>query len=232
MPSNPRFYTGRTWRKFREVMIAKSNGECNRCHQVFNDTSKLEVHHINYLKGNDFNDPTKALSEDNVEVICHACHNNEHDRFANRKEVILVYGPPLSGKTSYVKQLIGDRDIVVDLDLLKQAITMQSGYKRGTNAANAVLFKLRDAIMDSIKVRHGMWKRAFIIGTYPNTFDRDNIINDYRVDDVVFMDATKEECIERLNLVKDERNVYRDDWIKYIDDWFNQYTPPSDFKLD
>lgn len=232
MPTNPKFYTGRMWRKFREVMITKSNGQCNRCHQVFSDSSKLEVHHINHLKGNDYDDPTKAYAEDNVEVICHSCHNYEHDRFANRKEVILVYGPPLSGKSSYVKDMKGDRDIVIDLDLLKQAITMNSGYERTTNAATSVLFRLRDALLDIVKVRYGSWKRAWIIGTYPNTFDREQLIQQYNVDDVVLMDETKEECLIRLDKVSDERNQFKVEWTKYIHEWFEQYTPPSNFNLD
>ena len=106
MATNPQFYTSRTWRKFRQYVITISGGECNRCKRIFTDTSELEVHHINYLKGNDYNDPVKAYSKDNVEVICHDCHNREHGRFGHQraKEVILVYGPPLSGKSSFVKE--------------------------------------------------------------------------------------------------------------------------------
>ncbi len=232
MPTNPKFYTGRTWRKFRQVMIAESNGQCNRCKQVFSDTSKLHVHHIKYLKGDDYDDPTVAFAKDNVEVICHTCHNAEHDRFANRKEVILVFGPPLSGKSSYVKEMKSNRDIVLDLDLLKQAITMESGYERSTNASTSVLFRVRDTILDIVKVRYGSWKKAWIIGTYPNTFDRELLIQQYGVDEVIFMDETKEECLMRLDLVDDERSTYKTEWIKYIDEWFETYTPPSNFNFE
>lgn len=229
MPTNPKFYTSRTWRKFRELVITRSEGMCSKCHKVFPDTSQLEVHHKKYLKNDDFNKPELAYNLDNVEVICHECHNKEHSRFGydSPKEVILVYGPPLSGKTTFVKENKYFTDIVLDLDKLQEALTLEPVYSRNTKATTSVLFRLRDTVLDLVKVRYGSWRRAWIIGGYPNSFDRDRLIEQLRVTEIFFMDVTKEECLSRLERVSDERFTYKADWTKYIDDWFKQYTPPS-----
>jgi hypothetical protein len=202
---------------------------CSKCHKVFPDTSQLEVHHKKYLKNDDYNKPELAYNIDNVEVICHECHNKEHSRFGydSPKEVILVYGPPLSGKTTFVKENKYFTDIVLDLDKLQEALTLEPVYSRNTKATTSVLFRLRDTVLDLVKVRYGSWRRAWIIGGYPNSFDRDRLIEQLRVTEIFFMDVTKEECLSRLERVSDERFTYKTDWTKYIDDWFKQYTPPS-----
>jgi len=229
MPTNPKFYTSRTWRKFRELVITRSEGMCSKCHKVFPDTSQLEVHHKKYLKNDDYNKPELAYNLDNVEVICHECHNKEHSRFGydSPKEVILVYGPPLSGKTTFVKDNKYFTDIVLDLDKLQEALTLEPVYSRNTKATTSVLFRMRDTVLDLVRVRYGSWRRAWIIGGYPNSFDRDRLIEQLRVTEIFFMDVTKEECLSRLERVSDERFTYKADWTKYIDDWFKQYTPPS-----
>jgi adenylate kinase family enzyme len=226
MPGH-KFYTSRTWRAFRELVIIENGGVCNRCHKVFTDTSQLEVHHIKHLKGNDYDDYNKTLNKENVEVICHQCHNEEHGRFITHKEVILVYGPPLSGKSTYVKENKGYSDIVVDLDKLQEAITLMPTYQE-VPAVKRNLFSVRDLLLDHIKTRYGKWKTAWIIGGYPNTFDRDRIINDLQVDAAILMETTQEECLNRLENVNDYRKQYKTEWQEYISRWFSQYTPPVD----
>jgi adenylate kinase family enzyme len=226
MPGH-KFYTSRTWRAFRELVIIENGGVCNRCHKVFTDTSQLEVHHIKHLKGNDYDDYNKTLNKENVEVICHQCHNEEHGRFITHKEVILVYGPPLSGKSTYVKENKGYSDIVVDLDKLQEAITLMPTYQE-VPAVKRNLFSVRDLLLDHIKTRYGKWKTAWIIGGYPNTFDRDRIINDLQVDAAILMETTLEECLNRLENVNDYRKQYKAEWQEYISRWFSQYTPPVD----
>lgn len=228
MPGN-KFYTSRSWRAFREMVIIENGGICSRCNKVFTDTSQLEVHHIQHLKEHDYNDYSKTFNKDNVEVICHQCHNEEHGRFITNKEVILVYGPPLSGKTSYVKENKGYSDIVVDLDKLQEAITLMPTYQE-VPAVKRNLFSVRDLLLDHIKTRYGQWKTAWIIGGYPNTFDRDRIIDELQVDAAILIETSKEECLERLESVDDYRKRYKEDWKAYIIKWFDTYTPPIESK--
>ena len=41
------------------------------------------------------------------------------------QRVILVWGPPASGKTTYVKKHMADGDMVIDLDAIKHAISFR-----------------------------------------------------------------------------------------------------------
>jgi predicted kinase len=225
MPGH-RFYTSSQWRKFRKYIIDKNGGICNRCATIFTDTSKLEVHHISYLREEDYKNPTKTLSEDNVEVVCHQCHNEEHGRFVKDQEVILVFGPPLSGKTSFVRSIKNNNDIVVDLDKLQEAITLNDPYRKA-DAIKYNLFELRNTLYDNIAKRYGKWKRAFIVATLAASYERDTLINRLNVDEVIMMETSKEECIARLDSVNDLRHEYYDEWLGYINKWFSSYTPPS-----
>ncbi len=229
MPGN-KFYTSKTWREFRSYIISKNGGICNRCGKIFTDTSKLEVHHIHYLRDEDYNNPTKTLSEDNVEVICHECHNAEHGRFVKNQEVILVFGPPLSGKTSFVQSIKNNNDLVVDMDKLQEAITLNPGYMKA-DAIRLNLFRIRDTLYDNIKTRYGKWKRAFIIATLASTYEREELIKQFNVREVILMETPKEECIDRLNNVKDLRSEYKEEWLSYINKWFDTYTPPSNTEI-
>ncbi len=230
MPGN-KFYTSRSWRSFRETVIIDNGGVCNRCHKVFTDTSQLEVHHIKHLKQHDYLDYSKTFNKDNVEVICHKCHNDEHGRFIANKEVILVYGPPLSGKTTYVKANKSFSDIVVDLDKLQEAITLMPVYQE-VPAVKRNLFSVRDLLLDHIKTRYGKWKTAWIIGGYPNTYDRDTLIKSLEVDAAILIETSKEECLNRLEQVNDYRKEYKAEWQSYINKWFETYTPPVDSEIE
>jgi predicted kinase len=142
-----------------------------------------------------------------------------------------VYGPPLSGKTSYVKENKGYSDIVVDLDKLQEAITLMPTYQE-VPAVKRNLFSVRDLLLDHIKTRYGQWKTAWIIGGYPNTFDRDRIIDELQVDAAILIETTKEECLNRLESVDDYRKRYKEDWKSYINKWFDTYTPPIESKIE
>lgn len=229
MPGN-KFYTSRTWRAFRESVIIENGGVCSRCHKVFTDTSQLEVHHIKHLKQHDYQDYSKSFNKDNVEVICHQCHNDEHGRFITNKEVFLIYGPPLSGKTTYVKEMKGFSDIVVDIDKIQEAITLMPTYQ-DVPAVKKNLFNIRDLLLDHIKTRYGRWKTAWVIGGYANRFDRDMLIKELQIDTVILMDATKEECLKRLEQANDYRKEYKIEWESYINKWFDTYTPPLDEEM-
>lgn len=217
------FYTCSTWRAVRARKIAESDGICSRCGRVFNDTSKLIVHHKQYLTGDDYNNPSLAYSDDNLEVICLDCHNKEHDRFKNVKSVHIVFGPPLSGKSSFVKENKAYDDIVVDLDALSSAITYNEMYDK-VNCLRFNVFALRDALYDQIYNRYGNWHTAWIVGGFPSSFDRDTLMKRFHAD-CILMDVSKEECLRRLDEVKDLRKEKKNEWAMFIEKWFNEYTP-------
>ncbi len=70
-----KFYKSSKWLRVRELKIAKQRGICERCGK-----SGTEVHHKIYLTPTNADNPDIAISLNNLELLCKACHNAEHDR--------------------------------------------------------------------------------------------------------------------------------------------------------
>ena len=67
------FYKSRAWRKCRDAYAASRFGLCERC-----GGPGVIVHHKIRLTLENVNDPSIALNWDNLELLCQACHNEEH----------------------------------------------------------------------------------------------------------------------------------------------------------
>ena len=109
------FYTGKAFRSLSFVLKVERGGKCERC--GFIATSKEEwalliAHHKVELNELNVDDPNISLNPELIEIICLHCHNKEHRRFGNAKRVFIVYGSPLSGKTTMVRDLMQYGDMV------------------------------------------------------------------------------------------------------------------------
>jgi hypothetical protein len=127
-----------------------------------------------------------------------------------------VYGSPLSGKTTLVRDMMRYGDIVLDLDELWQAITLQPKYIKPNNVRFNV-FKLRDELLDQIKTRYGKWDDAYIIGGYPDKYERERLAKEIGAE-LIYCESTKEECLERR--IKSNKPI---EWDDYIREWWDKY---------
>lgn len=59
----------------KKVHYERQGGMCKRCGEQFSE-GELEVHHKKGLS----EDKSQALSMDNLELLCHACHRSVHER--------------------------------------------------------------------------------------------------------------------------------------------------------
>lgn len=73
------FYKSPAWLAARELKILSVNGLCERCGQI-----GIEVHHKERLTVENVNDSSISLNQDNLELLCKECHNQEHERFSNK----------------------------------------------------------------------------------------------------------------------------------------------------
>ena len=115
-----RIYDCTKWRKLREYLIIDRGSNCARCNKKVDNTKELILHHIEPVSDIDYK---KNWDTNNLELICHCCHNFQHDRFQKKKEVIIVWGSPLSGKNTYVKEVSNRSDVIVDIDNIHKALT-------------------------------------------------------------------------------------------------------------
>lgn len=73
------FYTGKAWRSCSKAYMQSRNYVCERCGGV-----AVICHHKTYLTPDNINDPNIALSWDNLEALCHNCHDLEHMQQYNK----------------------------------------------------------------------------------------------------------------------------------------------------
>jgi len=81
------FYKSPVWLAARELKIMSVKGLCERCGQI-----GIEVHHKDRLSIENVRDTSVSLNQDNLELLCRDCHNNEHNRFQRKKIMFDVDG--------------------------------------------------------------------------------------------------------------------------------------------
>lgn len=216
------FYTSKEWSDFRNVTINQrlsDNGEtiCEHCGNPIYNKYDIILHHIKELSLDNVNNYNISLNPDNIKIVHHKCHNDIHKRFGTyTRHIYLIYGSPLSGKTSYVNSIATKDDLVLDIDKLREAVTGAKLYER-SNRVNDNVFALRNLLLEQIKYRTGRWINAFVIGTYPYIGERERVARELGAE-IIFIDSTKSECLERLEACSDGRDKIA--WKKYIEDWF------------
>lgn len=221
------FYASSKWRNLRLNLIlerSKENGViCEKCGKSIINQLDIHAHHKKELTIDNYKDSNISLNPDNIELICHDCHDKEHHRFGYKppKKVYLVYGSPLSGKKTFVKENMERGDIIVDMDKLYEALSMQSIYDKPNNLLMNVI-NIRNTIIDNIRYRYGKWYNAWIIGGYSDKYKREKLAEDIGAE-LVYIEATKEECYARLDTDKDRQGMIPE-WKKYIDEWFEEYS--------
>lgn len=217
------FYASDAWRAFRLAVIGERGPRCEYCKERVAKAQELTLHHKIELTPENVNDAMIALNPENVMVVHHGCHNRIHKRNAVRKghRVFIVYGPPSSGKTTYVNENMESGDLVVDYDRIYRAISGLALYDK----PNELLPNVRAVhglLLDHIKTRYGKWQTAWIIGGYADRYKREKLVEDLGAE-LVFIQATRDRCIERLKQDPD-RKIRETEWTGYIDRWFEEHT--------
>lgn len=219
------FYRSDEWARFRQMIIAERTRDDGFIYDEITNKPILKpydliLHHspIELTEENvkDFN---ISLNPDNIKVVSFKTHNILHDRLGMRaREVYLVYGSPLSGKSTWVSENMSEGDLIIDFDNIWQAISGQPRYIK-PKRLNAVAFKVRDTLIDAVKYRLGKWNNAFITGGYALASERERIAKELGAREI-FIECDKAECIRRLE-ADEARDT--DEWRKYIDDWFETF---------
>ena len=231
-PAIKRFYASGEWQAFRMLTIterAKRDGgpTCEHCKKRVAHSRELTVHHIIELTPENVHDVMISLNPENVLVVHnHPCHDQIHGRFGfgwQRKtyshNVYLVYGPPLSGKSTFVRDEMERGDLVVDMDKLYSALTLLPDYDK-PNQLLPVVRGVHNLLIDNIKVRLGKWENAFVIGGYADKYKREKMISELGAEPI-FCNVSKEECLRRL--AEDPRGE-PGEWENYIEKWSEEYT--------
>ena len=217
------FYNSKAWRSLRERLIVENNFLCSECGESYlNDSTQLVGHHIKELTPENINDANISLNPDNIKIICRKCHDKAHERFSfdSGQKVYIVYGSPCSGKSTYVNQLAGRKDLIVDLDAIFAAISI-CPYHEHSKSVKQVVFAVRDTLIEQIRLRVGYWKDAYIIGGYPRKLQREQLAEKLSAE-LVYIETTREQAKATAAMT---RGTLAEQWYSYIDNWFDAFEP-------
>lgn len=194
-------------RLIQEKIKLDKNGEllCDMCNKPILKSWDTICHHIVEINFQNMNDINITINPKNLQIVHRKCHDLHHNRFgAWHQKVIFVYGNVASGKTTYVRENATKDDIILDLDNIWQAISINERYIK-PNRLKPVVFALRECLMEQIKMRNGKWVNAWVLSTAARCMDRKRIIDSIGADEVIHIDTPMEECLK--NLRKDETRI-------------------------
>ena len=219
------FYRSDEWTNLLKILRnerVKSQGFniCEHCNRPIVKKYDCIGHHIIELTEENYTDANISLNPVNIQLVHHKCHNLIHNKLSySGRQVFIVYGSPLSGKSSYVKECAVAGDLIIDIDSIWECVSGQPRYVK-PNRLKSVVFSVRDNLLESVKYRRGKWLNAYVIQTLPFKNERERLC-DLLGARLIHINTDKSTCMQRLYDNSDGRNVK--EWEQYIEEYFEQY---------
>lgn len=218
------FYQSKEWRALLATLKMERVNEqgeiiCAHCGEPITRKYDCIGHHVAALNERNVNDAAVALNPDNVVLVHHVCHNRIHNKLGHiARQVYLVWGSPLSGKSTYVDEVAVWGDLIVDVDSIWQCVSGRERYEKPARL-KPVVFGIRDTLLDMVRHRCGSWCNAYVVGGYPLVNERERLMRSLGAREV-YVESSQAECLARLKACRDGRDV--GEWRKYIDDWWRK----------
>ena len=239
--STAQFYRGKDWENCKAQVTNERLKDgalyCEHCGKIIlksfnpkerNNKGAIVYHHKIELTNTNVNDASISINPKNIMVVHWQCHNEIHNRFNGNnkpeKKVYIVTGASCSGKTTWVRDRVQEGDIVLDIDDIWQTISGMPRYVK-PNTFKPLVFNIRKEIKNYIATDSvGNWRNAYIIeGKLYTPKDRQDEANKYKMRnvEVIQMEATREECLQRLYSKPDGRDIKA--YEGYINEYYDNY---------
>ena len=212
------FYRSKEWRSFRQTVINERlarDGEiiCEHCKKTILNKYDVIAHHCNtYLTEANVNDYNISLNPENIALVHMACHNKIHyEKGFKKKKVVIVFGSPRSGKSTFVNEAAGQDDLIIDIDRIYEALN--------NNRSNKLLSTVMDThrfLLDKIKTRSGQWGNCFVITT--SIYSAKRIRDQIDPDEIIYIDTDKDICYKRAESKINKYEGYED----FLDKYWNE----------
>ena len=220
------FYRSKEWEDFRAYLIEQRRAADGFVYDEITGKPIVKaydiiLHHKIELTLENVNDASITLNPENIQIVSFRTHNEIHNRFGSwTRHIYLVYGCPLSGKSTYVRERAGIHDLIIDVDKIYACISNNPLYIKSGRLYDC-MDAVKQSLFDCIKYKRGKWINAFIIGGYPFKGERERLATEYGAEEI-YIDCTKEEALSRLEVVQDGRD--KKEWTQYINTWFDRYS--------
>lgn len=222
------FYKSKEWWNLLQAIKSErldENGQliCKHCGKPIVRAYDCIGHHTIPLTEENVNMVEISLNPALIWLVHHKCHNKIHNKLGSMsygcRKVYIVYGSPLSGKSTWVRESMNEGDLVIDMDSIWQCVSGCGRYVKPPRL-NAIVFGVRDKLLDDAKYRRGKWQDAYVIGGYPLISERERLCKELDAE-LVFIDTSEQECLDRLLACNDGRDI--DEWRTYITKWWDQH---------
>ncbi len=133
--------------------------------------------------------------------------------------VTIVCGAPGSGKSTWVARQVHWGDLVLDIDRLYEAVSMQPTYHKPANLLQIIL-AMRDAALTQI-ARPNQIGKAYIITTTTRHSEIDAIVRRFKAR-VVVLETPSIICMRRI--AEDQRRCEMlNHWQELVERWFTNW---------
>jgi predicted kinase len=135
------------------------------------------------------------------------------ERSGQQAQVTVVYGPPCSGKSTYIQKHLKPGDYLLDIDLLAQSTLSTPSYLLRNKEQAHILLNVRDAMLREL-IQHDVkiWMQTTYIA---------GIFNHFKYE-LIEVPTTKEQCYAYLMASDRQDKAEQRTWIdKWFDKQFN-----------
>lgn len=183
------FYGSKFWRELRWACGERDHFICQDCRQPAGPSFHAD-HVVPRERGG-------ADELGNLQTLCDRCHGRKTMRETNSSthNRYLVAGPPCSGKSTWVRDRMTERDLVLCLDRIKHAVTGLPEHETNRAALPIVLAMWQAALREIKRVEFS--GAIYIQTTEPSREKRELICGQLGLTEIV-MPADRATCLARL----------------------------------
>lgn len=134
-------------------------------------------------------------------------------------KVIVVWGAPCSGKTTYVRERIGEKDVVFDFDTVLKAVSTRTLHTTQDHPARRIIIDWRKALVRKLDSYQADVQTLFITAAWLSEELKQSLAPYAPV--YVKMRTRKDVCVERLEA--DDTRPDKAEWREIIERWFEDY---------